>query len=293
MRPKATLRVLLPEDGVAGLSVGADVEVLGTRAGTVGRVVIAPRQRMYAEVQVEDQAKVFIRRDSSAVVRKRFGVAGAAYLDVARGTGPELDWNFAVIEATTERAPTETVSAIIDELSGKVVPILDDLGRAAKALADTMEGLRRGDGFVGRVLTDRELPPEIGAILAEARSAAEGARRVLESLEAASGDAARITAAAASTGGGVPALLRRLDTTLATLQRSLGDVARATPRLPQAMRSAEQASGALPPVLMQSQQTARELELLLGQLRGLWLLGGDRAPQGPQPTRPGADRVRP
>ena len=45
MRPTVTLRVLLPEQGVGGLSVGADVEVLGTRAGTVRRVVMEPAQR--------------------------------------------------------------------------------------------------------------------------------------------------------------------------------------------------------------------------------------------------------
>src|SRR5689334_12874709 len=76
-----TLRVLLPEQGSAGLSSGSDVEVLGTKAGEVRRVVINPDQQMYAEVDIEEQAKPFIRRDSIAVIRKRFGVAGAAYLD--------------------------------------------------------------------------------------------------------------------------------------------------------------------------------------------------------------------
>src|SRR6185295_546259 len=47
-KPVSTLRILLPEAGVAGLSVGADVEVLGTKAGTITRVVIDPSQQMYA-----------------------------------------------------------------------------------------------------------------------------------------------------------------------------------------------------------------------------------------------------
>jgi len=40
-RPVSHLRVVLPEAGAAGLSVGADVEILGTQMGTVRRIVIA------------------------------------------------------------------------------------------------------------------------------------------------------------------------------------------------------------------------------------------------------------
>src|ERR1700751_1919663 len=63
-RSTATLRILLPEHGSAGLSPGADVEVLGTKAGEVTRVVITPNQQMYAEAGIDEQAVPFIRRDS-------------------------------------------------------------------------------------------------------------------------------------------------------------------------------------------------------------------------------------
>ena len=44
-RPVSHLRIVLPEAGVAGLSVGADVEILGTQAGTLRRIVISPAHR--------------------------------------------------------------------------------------------------------------------------------------------------------------------------------------------------------------------------------------------------------
>ena len=125
----ATLRILLPEQGSAGLSAGADVEMLGTKAGEATRVVITPNEQMYAEASIEEQAVPFIRRDSVAVIRKRFGIAGAAYLDISRGRGQALDWGYAVIPGTTERDPTESVGTLIDEVRGKVFPVLDDLGR--------------------------------------------------------------------------------------------------------------------------------------------------------------------
>jgi phospholipid/cholesterol/gamma-HCH transport system substrate-binding protein len=63
LQPSARLRVLLPDEGISGLAVGAELEVLGTRAGTVRRIVINPASRLYAEVQLDDQARAFIRRD--------------------------------------------------------------------------------------------------------------------------------------------------------------------------------------------------------------------------------------
>ena len=56
-RPVSDLRIVLPETGVAGLSVGADVEILGTHAGVIRRVVISPNQQMYAEAEIDDQAR--------------------------------------------------------------------------------------------------------------------------------------------------------------------------------------------------------------------------------------------
>ena len=72
-RPVSYLRIVLPEAGVAGLSVGADVEVLGTHAGMIWRVVISPNQQMYSEAEIDDQA-----RPSSAGTARGRSAAGTA-----------------------------------------------------------------------------------------------------------------------------------------------------------------------------------------------------------------------
>jgi len=292
LRTTATLRVLLPEQGVSGLSVGAEVEVLGTRAGTVRRIVFERDQRMVAEVEVEEQARAFIRRDSAAVIRRRFGVAGAAYLDVARGSGAELDWSFAVIEATSERAPTETVGAVLDEVQRRVFPILDDLQRSARSVANLMERIERGEGTVGRVLSDDSLARTAEGAAEDVAGVIRNVARMIEGLEGVVEQAGRLVNEAGSGNSGVPALLRRVDQTLASLQQATRDVARTTTRLPQTVRNVEEGTANLPALLTQTQQTTRELEMLLTQLRGLWLLGGGGAP-APEPRRPGADRIRP
>ena len=66
-QPSFTLRILLPDEGVSGLAPGAEVQVLGTRAGEVRRIVIDPNQRMHAVARVEDQMRPFIKRDFGRV----------------------------------------------------------------------------------------------------------------------------------------------------------------------------------------------------------------------------------
>jgi len=288
--PSARLRVLLPDEGVSGLAAGADLEVLGTRAGSVRRVVITQGQRLYAEVQLDPQAKDFIRRDSVATIRRRFGVAGAAFLDVSRGTGQPLDWSFAVIEAVSERAPTETVGALIDEARGRILPIIEDAGRIVGAIARMAERIERGEGMVGRLLSDQETSDQLASVMGELRGAMDSVKNILASVDRMASDGTRITDSLAGPQG-VPALLRRSEAAMADLQRVTRELARAAPRTQNIARGVEESVGNAPALLLQAQSTARELEALTAQLRALWLLGGSGS--NPPRDRLPAERIRP
>src|SRR5258707_6449011 len=50
-QPVTSLRIVMPASGVGGLVSGADVEVLGTHAGTIRRIVVKP-ERIYAEAEI-------------------------------------------------------------------------------------------------------------------------------------------------------------------------------------------------------------------------------------------------
>jgi phospholipid/cholesterol/gamma-HCH transport system substrate-binding protein len=290
-RPVSYLRIVLPETGVAGLSVGADLEVLGTRAGVIRRVVISPNQQMYAEAEIDDQARAFIRRDRQGTIRRRYGVAGAAFVDVSRGKGAELDWDYAVIKAVTERDPTESIGALIDQARQKIFPILEDAGRSTKALASVMEHMQKGEGDVGRLLTDETMVRDVEAIVAKANGIVSDVGQLVSQLQLAASNVKDLSQGINARDGGVPGLLRRADATLATLQQSTRDLALATQRAPQIVHSVELGARDLPGLLTQTQQTAHQLEELAIQLRGLWLLGGGKA--SPQPTRLPTHEVRP
>lgn len=206
-RPTVVLRVILPAEGVGGLSRGAAVDILGTRAGEVTRIVIDPGQQMHAEVRLEEDMRIYVRSDSQAVIRKRFGVAGDSFLDIARGEGEPLDWTYAVIKASLDRPPTENLGAMMDEMKQKVLPIIDETHRSVQLLASIMSRLERGEGAVGRLLADDRLVRDLEATAANANASTEA----------------------------IPGILRRVEKSLAEVQKVTRDLARTTPEMPMLM----------------------------------------------------------
>lgn len=280
------LRLVLPAAGLAGLEVGADVEILGTRAGRVQRIVLDPNEQMYAVLEIDEQAAAFIRRDSKAVIRRRFGVAGATFVDLSRGTGEEMDWTYAVIEATTERAPTDSVSALIDEVRQKVFPILDNAGRVTQALAEVVERVNRGEGNIGRLMVDQSLVQQTEATVSSARDAMTALNALVAELQKSAGNLNALTTKVSGPDG-VPAVLDRADAALVALRKILDDVSVASQRMPAISKHVEGSTANLPALLTQLQVTIQKLDQLITQLRSSWLLGGGAAqPQQPQQFSP-------
>jgi phospholipid/cholesterol/gamma-HCH transport system substrate-binding protein len=293
-----TLRVVLPEAGVSGLAQGAEVQVLGTRAGEIRRIVIEPSQRMHAEVRIDRQMRPFIRRDSQVFIRRQFGIAGASYIDISRGHGAELDWGFAVLSAATERGPTDNIGQLIEEVHAKFVPLLDEMHKVianANAVVDkagplqqTLQSaaaltqrIERGEGAMGRLLADDKMVADLQATLAAAQSAMAHANGLMAELERTSKDAR------------LPGMVQRTDAILASLQTLSKNLASASPSFGKLTDSVATTTDSMPALLLQTETTARELELLLAQLRRHWLLGGSSAPPAPTGRRAPAGEVRP
>ena len=291
-QPSFTLRILLPDEGVSGLAPGAEVQVLGTRAGEVRRIVI-DYQRMHAVARVEDQMRPFIRRDSKVSIRRQFGVAGAAFIDISRGTGPELDWSYAVIAATTDRAATDTLGQMIDELRAKIMPLLDEVQKAVVAftavaqrmvdpagpLEQTLSSaagiahrVESGEGVAGRLIANDKLASDLEASLLSVRELAAQLERTSKDPR-------------------IGQILLKTDSVLTSLQATTRNLATTMPKITENVTAT---TDAMPATLLQAQIAAHELELLLGQLRHNWLFGGSGgAPTAPASRRAPAIEVRP
>ena len=55
-------------------------------------------------------------------IRKQFGIAGAAFLEITRGQGEPLDWDYAVLTAEADQAPTESMGEILEEVRPRSCP---------------------------------------------------------------------------------------------------------------------------------------------------------------------------
>ena len=213
---------------VQGLTPGASVRVAGVRAGTVEEVILKD-DRVRVGFDVRDDVEV----RSDAVARLDFqALSGTRYVSIDLGT-PEAPLAEPGGTLTTEEPAG--ISQMVDELQGlarSVRGLADSLNENQdllltgmnemieenrRSLGETMEHLAgitgkldRGEGTLGRLLSDERLYHEATAVLAGIR----------ESF----GDVRRLTSALADPDGAVGRLLHDPDLyddlreTLASLQ---------------------------------------------------------------------------
>jgi phospholipid/cholesterol/gamma-HCH transport system substrate-binding protein len=314
LHPGQRIKVILPSDGLFGLSEGSEVEILGTKAGKVLRIVINPDQQMHADVQIQNDMKAFVRRDSSAVIRKRFGVAGDSFLEISRGFGEPLDWEFAVLNASADRAPTESIGKILDEVRSKVFPVIDDTQKAiqafltvAKELQDPDKGVQqlltninsiadridRGQGTIGRLLTEDKLVREMESLMARLDKETRRLGPILGDLQATIQNVAEFSTRFNAQSADIPEITRSLKEALASIERVMEDLSQTTPQLPTIVKNVEDTTDALPVFVLQVQQVMAELEQLIKQLQSHWLMGSKTGEKRPTNTRISPLEVRP
>lgn len=271
--PGVKIKVILPREGSYGLSRGAEVRILGTKAGTVEKVVVMPDQQIHAVVDLKKQMTSFIRSDSAAIIRKEYGVAGASYLEITNGKGEKLDWDYAVISADAERAPTESMGELLSEVRTKVMPILDDAAGLLVNLNTISGKIVGGEGTIGRLLVEDRMALEVETLLAQVNTNIGKLGPMLESLQTVVGNVSTLSSELTSQVSGIPQLSQDAGKILVSFQSVMDDLSRTTPQLPTLVESVNTAAGDVPILVVQTQQVLSELEELLRQLNSHWLLG--------------------
>ena len=297
--PGETLKVVLPDDGLFGLAQGSTVEILGTKAGEVRDIVINPNQEIHADVRIDSEMAVFVRSDSKATIRKTFGIAGDAYLEITRGTAQPLDWEYAVITVVSDRSTSDSLSELIDELRAKVLPVIDDAHKAiimltavAKDLQDPDKGVQQllanlnsiadkidsGEGAIGRMLTDDKFVRNLESLTARMGPIIDDLKTTMQNVSAFSTQFNLET-------GDIPEITRRLKEILASMEMVIRDIRQATPQLPKIVKDVGETTDTVPVLVLQVQQVMVELERLLQQLQSSWLLGGGSGQPSQTATR--------
>ncbi len=312
--PGERIKIILPSDGLYGLSEGAEVEIIGTKAGKVLQIIINPDQQMHANVRIQSDMKAFVRRDSRAVIRKRFGVAGDSYLEISRGIGEALDWEYAVIDASADRAPTDTIGDVLDEVRTKIFPVIDDTQKAINMLLALVQDFHapegnmqtllgnlnavsgkvaRGEGLIGRLLTDEEMVDELLNLVNRLNQSMDRFNPLFDELGKTIGNVSKITDQISSQSRDLPEITLKLKNLLVSVQAVMDDLRRSTPQLPRIAKNVSEATSNVPVLMLQTQQVMAELEQLIKQLQSHWLLGRKDSEKQPTNARISPLEVRP
>ena len=312
--PGERLKIILPSDGLYGLSEGAEVEIIGTKAGRVLQIVIHPDQQMHANVQIHSDMKAFVRRDSKAVIRKRFSVAGDSYLEISRGLGEALDWEYAVIDASADRAPTDSIGDILDEVRSKIFPVIDDTQKAINMLLTLVQELHapegnmqtllgnlstvsgkmaRGEGAIGRLLSDEKMMDEFLALVNRLNQSIDRVDPLFDDLAITIGNVTKITDQINRQARDLPEITTNLKKLLVSVRAVMEDLSQSTPQLPRIAKNVSDATNNVPVLMLQTQQVLAELEQLIKQLQSHWLLGRQESQKQPANARISPLEVRP
>ncbi len=231
--PRFELIVTFPPEGSAGIEKGAEVAILGTQVGTVDRIVVDDEGGMEAVLVIQDRFARFVREDSQAILKKKFGIVGDAFVEITRGRGAPLQDNRLPLPAVQD---TELIAAAQE--------LLEQVQKAVEEYAALAADLRRDDGHVQKTLA------HIEALTAG-----------LERGEGTAGQLLKDPSASAQ----LNAILETVNKTLLSVQARIGQVETI-------LESVSQAARPLPETLWQTQDTLREAETLLEGVQRHWLL---------------------
>jgi phospholipid/cholesterol/gamma-HCH transport system substrate-binding protein len=275
-RSRVTLRIVLPEAGAAGIRQGSEVYFLGTMVGTVSDVLVDAAGRMEARANIRRDFFRFVRADSSAVVKKKFGVAGDAYFEITRGEGQPLAEKNAFILC---RDLPVSVEAAIEELRSAALPVFEKLSTGLDTwtalgtnliqtqhrleqllvrLDHIVAAVERGEGTAGKLITDPALADQAAELLTRANETMGELRRVMTNLNAA-----------------------------------VRNVQDGTARLPEITDAMANEARDLPGLVLQTQVAVRELERLIEAMQRHWLVRKYVNKTNPPPLRPWPELEKP
>lgn len=265
-----TVRIILPEEGAAGIRQGSEVYFLGTLVGSVADVAVDKSGRMEARANIRHDFFLFVRADSSAVVKKKFGVAGDSFFEITRGEGLPLPEKNASIVCSNQFQ--SALEAAVEEVRGEAMLMLKkvnggldtwtklgaDLGetqqhldRLAIHLETMAAGIGAGRGTVGKLITDTALADEAQKLLARANE-----------------------------------VMSELQGVVTNLNVAVKNVQSGTVRLPEITEAVANEAKDLPGIVQQSQTSMRELERLIEAMQNHWLLRKYVNRTNPPPSQP-------
>jgi len=275
-RGTVTLRIVLPKAGAAGIKQGSEVYFLGTLVGTVSNVIVDTAGRMEARTSIRSDFFQFVREDSFAVVKKKFGVAGDAYFEVTRGQGQPLPKKDASIIC---RELAGTMEATIEEVRRAVLPVLEKMSVSldtVTALGEKLStGLETWTILGEKLSTGADAWTNLGTNLDESRQHLEQLIGRLDGIatgvEQGKGTAGKLLTDSALADD-LKTALDKGNVSMDQLQAILKDVQVVSTHLSTVSDALAVEAKDLPGLVLQTQQMLHEMETLIEGIERHWLI---------------------
>ncbi len=266
--PTYEVRTLFPPEGSLGLQRGSEVRVLDTPAGIV--VDITPREDGVLEGVFRIRGRFFdlMREDSTGIVKRVFGVAGDAFLEIGSGQGARLDPENAFIPVIKDTELLDLAESLIEEVRATTVPAIEQLQKLLEEHTGLAQDVRNPEGDIQQL---------IGAL-----------NRVAHGLEAGEGPAGRLLSDP-ELAAELDALVAGVQTALEQVNAILADVAETTAQLPDIAELLKGELDDVPGLVYQTQATLQEAEVLIEGIQRHWLIRR-HIEKGP---RPESERLAP
>ena len=250
--PRYHIGLDFPPEGSLGLKKGSEIEILGTIVGKIEGITVNDDGSMRGEMMVKGDFIRFIRSDSLAIAKKKFGIAGDAYVEITKGRGDVMPED-ATLTLLKDTELMEIAQNMLNQIQDSTVPAINSIRKAVEeytALAADMRdpkgplfmllsnlekitaGLEKGEGSAGQILRDPGLANQLNDIL------------------------------------------KQVDESLAKVQTVLDDVKKTSAQLP---AMAEKVGGEvddMPGLVLQTQETMREAERLIDGIQKSWIVRG-------------------
>ncbi|TAL01348.1 MAG: hypothetical protein EPO07_08505 [Verrucomicrobia bacterium] len=237
-RSNIAVRIILPEAGAAGIRQGSEVYFLGTLVGTVSDVGVYEKGRMEAQANIRRDYFRFVCADSSAVVKRKFGVAGDSFFEISRGEGQPLpEKNASIVckeqfqsalEAAVEEVRRETLLVLkkvhggLDTwttLGSNLITTRGRLDEMVVRVDDLVTDVQAGKGTVGKLLTDPATADELKSLLVKASHSVDELQVTLKNVQQASTNLPAISDTIRSEAEDLPGLVLQTHSSMRELER--------------------------------------------------------------------------
>lgn len=264
--PVYELRTTFPPEGTFGLQKGAQVDILGTAVGVVDRIEVLENDQLQAVFKIRGDFVRFIRADSQAVIKRKFGVAGDAYVDITVGQGAPMDMaGEPTLPCRKDTELLEMVQEVVEQVQQATLPALEELRKTLEEYRLLAADMRNPEGSLQQILAQGN--HTVGHINA-----------LLQGLEEGQGTAGKLLKDS-SIAEEVDAILKKVNEAIGQLNEAMAEsktildnLKTASAVLPETADTIRGELRDVPGVVLQTQATLYESEQLMDGLQKHWLL---------------------